>query len=129
MFAGHSGVGKSTLLNAINPDLEFRTGDISDFSQKGTHTTTFAEMYPLDSSTFIIDTPGIKELGINEIDKYELAHYFPEFRERMHGCKFNNCRHINEPSCAVLQALQVGEIPSTRYESYLSILENNDNRR
>ncbi|HTF82420.1 MAG TPA: ribosome small subunit-dependent GTPase A [Cytophagales bacterium] len=129
LFAGHSGVGKSTLLNQIDANLHLKTGEISDFSQKGVHTTTFAEMFEIAADTFIIDTPGIKELGINEIEEHELGHYFPEFRALMHGCKFNNCRHLNEPSCAVIKALEQGRIHQTRYESYLSILENEDNRR
>lgn len=129
LFAGHSGVGKSTLLNLIDPKLELKTGEISDYSQKGTHTTTFAEMFEIDKGSFIIDTPGIKELGINEIEDEELGHYFPEFRALMDQCKFNNCRHLNEPGCAVTKALQQGKIHHTRYESYLSILDNDDNRR
>lgn len=129
LFAGHSGVGKSTLLNLIDPSLDLKTGEISDYSQKGTHTTTFAEMFEIDKDTFIIDTPGIKELGINEIEDEELGHYFPEFRALMDGCKFNNCRHLNEPGCAVTKALQEDKIHHTRYESYLSILDNDDNRR
>lgn len=129
LFAGHSGVGKSTLLNKIAPELNLRTGEISDFSKKGTHTTTFAEMYEIEKDTFIIDTPGIKELGINEVENRELGHYFPEFRALMGECKFNNCQHVNEPSCAVLAALNAGKIHPTRYESYLSILGGSDNRK
>lgn len=129
LFSGHSGVGKSTLLNQIDPSLALRTGEISDFSQKGIHTTTFAEMFEIANNTFIIDTPGIKELGINEIEDHELGHYFPEFRALMDQCKFNNCRHLNEPACAVTKALKEGKIHQTRYESYLSILEADDNRR
>lgn len=129
LFSGHSGVGKSTLLNNIDPELDLYTGEISEYSQKGTHTTTFAEMFPLDNDTFIIDTPGINELGVNEMDKYTLCHYFPEFRALMHECKFNNCVHVNEPNCAVLEALKNGKIHDSRYYNYRSILENNDNRR
>jgi ribosome biogenesis GTPase len=129
LFSGHSGVGKSTLLNKIDPNLDLWTSEISEYSQKGTHTTTFAEMFPLNKDTFIIDTPGINELGVNEMDKYTLCHYFPEFRALMHNCKFNNCVHVNEPNCAVLEALEKGEIHDSRYYNYRSILENNDNRR
>lgn len=128
LFSGHSGVGKSTMINALLPGLELRTGDISDWSDKGTHTTTFAEMFELPEGGFIIDTPGIRELGVIDIEKQELAHFFPEMRERMHDCKFSNCRHINEPGCAVLQALENGEIELSRYESYLSIYSGNDTR-
>ncbi|MGN6178042.1 MAG: ribosome small subunit-dependent GTPase A [Mucilaginibacter sp.] len=128
LFSGHSGVGKSTMINALLPGLKLRTGDISDWSDKGTHTTTFAEMFELPEGGFIIDTPGIRELGVIDIEKQELAHFFPEMRERMHGCKFSNCRHINEPGCAVIQALENGEIELSRYESYLSIYSGNDTR-
>jgi ribosome biogenesis GTPase len=128
LFSGHSGVGKSSLMNAILPDLQLRTTEISEWSDKGMHTTTFAEMYQLPQGGFIIDTPGIRELGIIDIEKQELSHFFPEMRERMHDCRFNNCRHINEPGCAVLEALENEEISVTRYESYLSIYNGNDTR-
>ncbi|WCT12168.1 ribosome small subunit-dependent GTPase A [Mucilaginibacter jinjuensis] len=128
LFTGHSGVGKSSLMNAILPELSLRTSQVSDWSDKGTHTTTFAEMFELPEGGFIIDTPGIRELGIIDIEKQELGHFFPEMRERMHDCRFNNCRHINEPGCAVLAALENGEIEPSRYESYLSIYHGNDTR-
>lgn len=128
LFSGHSGVGKSSLMNAILPDLQLRTTEVSDWSDKGMHTTTFAEMYDLPGGGNIIDTPGIRELGVIDIEKQELSHFFPEMRERMHDCRFNNCRHINEPGCAVLQALEEGEIEPSRYESYLSIYHGNDTR-
>jgi ribosome biogenesis GTPase / thiamine phosphate phosphatase len=128
LFSGHSGVGKSTMINALLPELELRTGDISDWSDKGTHTTTFAEMFELPEGGFIIDTPGIRELGVIDIEQQELGHFFPEMRSRMHYCKFSNCRHINEPGCAVLKALEEGEIELSRYESYLSIYSGNDTR-
>jgi ribosome biogenesis GTPase / thiamine phosphate phosphatase len=121
LIAGHSGVGKTTLINAIQPGLNLKTGDISEVHFKGKHTTTFAEMVPLSFGGFIIDTPGIKELGIIDIHKEELAHYFPEFRRRMHDCKFKNCHHINEPKCAIKDAVEAGEISESRYGSYLSI--------
>lgn len=128
LFSGHSGVGKSSLINALLPDLDLRTHHVSDWSDKGMHTTTFAEMFELPGGGHIIDTPGIRELGVIDIDKQELSHFFPEMRERMHGCRFHNCRHINEPGCAVLEALENGEIALSRYESYLSIYNGNDTR-
>ncbi|WP_158825994.1 ribosome small subunit-dependent GTPase A [Mucilaginibacter lacusdianchii] len=128
LFSGHSGVGKSSLMNAILPDLELRTMEVSEWSDKGMHTTTFAEMYDLPRGGHIIDTPGIRELGIIDIEQQELSHFFPEMRSRMHDCRFNNCRHINEPGCAVLDALENGEIEPSRYESYLSIYNGNDTR-
>ncbi len=128
LFTGHSGVGKSSLMNAILPDLALRTSQVSDWSDKGTHTTTFAEMFELPQGGFIIDTPGIRELGVIDIEQQELCHFFPEMRERMHNCRFNNCRHINEPGCAVLVALENGEIEPSRYNSYLSIYHGNDTR-
>ncbi|MCJ8210602.1 ribosome small subunit-dependent GTPase A [Mucilaginibacter sp. RS28] len=128
LFSGHSGVGKSSLMNAILPKLELRTNEISEWSDKGMHTTTFAEMFELPEGGFIIDTPGIRELGIIDIGQQELGHFFPEIRERMNDCRFNNCRHINEPGCAVLEALENGEIEPSRYESYLSIYHGNDTR-
>ncbi|MCC8424956.1 ribosome small subunit-dependent GTPase A [Mucilaginibacter sp. UR6-11] len=128
LFSGHSGVGKSSLINALLPDLELRTSEVSEWSDKGTHTTTFAEMFELPQGGFIIDTPGIRELGVIDIEKQELGHFFPEMRSRMRNCKFNNCQHINEPGCAVLAALENGEIELSRYESYLSIYNGNDTR-
>jgi len=128
LFSGHSGVGKSTLINALLPQLELRTGEVSEWSDKGMHTTTFAEMFELPQGGSIIDTPGIRELGIIDIEQHELGRYFPEMRALMHQCRFNNCRHINEPGCAVLQALENGEIELSRYESYLSIYNGNDTR-
>ncbi len=128
LFSGHSGVGKSTLLNAILPGLDVRTGEISDWSDSGKHTTTFAEMFELSFGGFLIDTPGIRELGVIDIEKQELSHFFPEMRELLNQCRFHNCRHTNEPGCAVLAALEAGEIELSRYESYLSIYHGNDTR-
>lgn len=128
LFSGHSGVGKSSLINVLLPDLDLRTHQVSDWSDKGMHTTTFAEMFKMPQGGYIIDTPGIRELGVIDIEKQELSHFFPEMRERMHDCRFNNCRHINEPGCAVLEALENGEIELSRYESYLSIYNGNDTR-
>jgi ribosome biogenesis GTPase / thiamine phosphate phosphatase len=129
LLSGHSGVGKSTLINLLVPDLELKTTEISEFSDKGVHTTTFAEMFEVDTDTYIIDTPGIKELGIVDIPKTELGHYFPEMRERLNKCRFNNCTHFNEPGCAVIEAVRKNEISLTRYESYLSMLHGGDNRK
>jgi|SRR5690606_26474571 ribosome small subunit-dependent GTPase A len=128
LISGHSGVGKSTLINALHPAAGLRTADISDWSDKGRHTTTFAEMIMLPFGGQLIDTPGIRELGIIDIEQRELSHFFPEMRVLMHDCRFNNCRHINEPGCAVMAALEDGTIAPSRYESYLSIYHGNDTR-
>ena len=128
LFSGHSGVGKSSLMNAILPDLDIRTMEVSEWSDKGMHTTTFAEMYDLPGGGSIIDTPGIRELGVIDIEQAELSHFFPEMRDRLNQCRFNNCRHINEPGCAVLDALENGFIEPSRYDSYLSIYNGNDTR-
>ena len=122
LVAGHSGVGKSTLINSIQPGLELKTGNLSQAHLKGMHTTTFAELFDLEFGGFIIDTPGIKELGLLEMKREEVSHYFPEFRALMHDCRFNNCTHTNEPGCAVLSALEEGKIDGERYHNYLSIL-------
>ncbi|WP_115375545.1 ribosome small subunit-dependent GTPase A [Adhaeribacter pallidiroseus] len=129
LFSGHSGVGKSTLINQLAPGLALKTTEISDYSDKGKHTTTYAEMFELAPDTFIIDTPGIKELGLVDIAKEELGYYFPEIRERLNQCKYYNCLHVNEPGCAVLQDLKAGKISLTRYESYRGIMAETDNRR
>ncbi|MFD2248177.1 ribosome small subunit-dependent GTPase A [Pontibacter ruber] len=129
LLSGHSGVGKSSLINLIVPDLELKTSEISGFSDKGVHTTTFAEMFEIDPETFVIDTPGIKELGIVDIPKNELGHFFPEMRKLLNKCRFNNCTHFNEPGCAVVEAVRHNEISLTRYESYLSMLMGDDNRK
>ncbi|MGB4398335.1 MAG: ribosome small subunit-dependent GTPase A [Daejeonella sp.] len=128
LVSGHSGVGKSTLINALLPGSQLKTGDISDWSDKGKHTTTFAEMIELPFGGYLIDTPGIRELGVFDIEQQELGRLFPEIRELMGDCKFHNCRHINEPGCAVLKALENDEIEPSRYDSYLSIYHNNDTR-
>ncbi len=129
LLSGHSGSGKSTLINLLQPNAHQQIGDISDFANKGVHTTTFAEMFSLDADTHVIDTPGIKELGLAEITAEELSHYFPEMRNLMGQCKFNNCRHVDEPSCAVQEAVQTGDIALSRFESYLSMMQEDDNRR
>lgn len=122
LLAGHSGVGKSTFANKLEPSLNLKTGEISSAHLKGTHTTTFAELHPLSFGGNLIDSPGIKELGLVEMKKEEVGHYFPEIRERMNDCKFNNCLHVNEPKCAVIAAVESGEMSEERYRSYLSIL-------
>lgn len=122
MFVGHSGVGKSTLVNAIEPSLNLKTKEISDQHKQGKHTTTFAEMFDLSFDAQIIDTPGIKGFGVVDIDKYELGDYFPEFFALKQDCKFNNCIHTKEPHCAVKNALEEDRISWSRYKSYLQIL-------
>ncbi|MDB4297230.1 ribosome small subunit-dependent GTPase A [Flavobacteriaceae bacterium] len=122
LFAGHSGVGKSTLVNTLEPGLNLKTKEISDQHNQGKHTTTFAEMHPLSFGGYIIDTPGIRGFGVVDFDKYEVTDYFPELFALKQDCKFNNCVHINEPKCAVKDALEKGKISETRYESYLQLL-------
>ena len=123
VFSGHSGVGKSTLVNTIEPSMKLKTKKISDQHLQGQHTTTFAEMYDLSFESQIIDTPGIKGFGMVEIDKEELSGYYPEFFKLKEHCKFNNCLHLEEPKCAIKEALENGEIAWSRYKSYLQILD------
>lgn len=127
LFSGHSGVGKSALLNAISPGLGLRVGQLSDWSLKGRHTTTFAEIFPIAESTNLIDTPGIKEFGMVDFTVQELSHFFPEMRAVLHDCHFANCTHRHEPRCAVLEALGDGRIGASRYASYLSIIDDINN--
>jgi ribosome biogenesis GTPase len=129
LFSGHSGVGKSTLINALVPGLNLKTQEISGHHQKGIHTTTFAEMHRIPSGGFIIDTPGIREFGVIDFDKYEVSHFFPEIFASGRNCQFNNCLHESETKCAVKDALASGEIVESRYASYLSILHNEDSFR
>lgn len=126
LISGHSGVGKSSLLNAMLPAAAQRVNSVSAMHQKGKHTTTFAEMFFLNEHTAIIDTPGIRDFGIIDIAETEIGHYFPEIRHFMKACKFNDCKHLNEPECAVIKAYETGEIAASRYYNYLSILENKD---
>jgi ribosome biogenesis GTPase len=123
LLSGHSGVGKSTFINKMFPELALRTQNVSGWSGKGLHTTTFAEMFDLPGGGKIIDTPGIRELGLVDIPKNELSHYFPEMRNLINDCQFNNCMHINEPGCAIKAAVNEGTVYMERYISYLTILE------
>ena len=129
LISGHSGVGKSSLLNRLIPGLEQKTGEVSTFANKGTHTTTFAELFDLDEDSFVIDTPGIKELGLVDMETTEIGHYFPEMRALIGACRFHNCTHTNEPGCAVKEAYSEGLIAESRLASYYSMLEDQDNRR
>ena len=126
VISGHSGVGKSTLLNSIQPNLNITTQEISEQHQQGQHTTTFSEMHDLDFGASIIDTPGVRGFGLIEMDKYELGDYFVEFFRLKSDCKFNNCLHVNEPKCAVKLSLQKGEIAPSRYKNYLNMLEQDE---
>lgn len=123
LLSGHSGVGKSSFINVIFPELDLKTLEVSGWSGKGMHSTTFAEMFDLPFGGKIIDTPGIRELGLVDIEKQELSHYFPEMRTLINECKYNNCLHINEPGCAVKSATEQGLLPMERYISYYKILE------
>lgn len=123
LVSGHSGVGKSTLVNALSPGLDLKTKDVSNFNKKGQHTTTFAQMYAWPFGGFVIDTPGIKEFGLVDMEKEEVQDYFPEIFARKEDCKFYNCNHIIEPKCAVRKAVDDGEIAESRYVSYLSFIE------
>jgi ribosome biogenesis GTPase len=126
LFSGHSGVGKSALINALDKSKDIRVGEISEAHAKGTHTTTYAEMHHLDFGAYIIDSPGIKEFGLIDFQKQELSHYFPEMAERLQDCKFNNCTHEHEPDCAIIEAVRKGEIAFSRYENYIKILHGDE---
>ncbi len=126
MIAGHSGTGKSTLVNALDSNLNLRIGEISAAHHQGQHTTTFAEMHPLESGGFIIDTPGIRAFGVVNLDKEVISHYFPEMRALIGQCKFHNCQHINEPNCAVKSELEAGTIYESRYWTYLQLMNNDE---
>lgn len=129
LVSGNSGVGKSTLIQTIDPSLDIRTAEISESHHKGRHTTTFSTMYPLSGGGFIIDTPGIKGFGLIDIDDAELWHYFPEMMRLAPGCRFYNCTHTHEPGCAVEQAVKRGEMAWERYESYLKMLDEDEKYR
>ncbi len=122
LITGHSGVGKSTLMNQLNPLLVLKTGDLSKYHERGTHNTTFAEMHKIVDNTYIIDTPGIKDFGVVEFERDNISMYFPDIRKYAGHCKFNNCKHIDEPGCMVLEAINEYKIRISRYESYLNIL-------
>jgi len=126
VFIGPSGVGKTSLLNVIDPELNLKVGEISSYSQKGKHTTTFARLVPLQAGGYIVDTPGIREFGIVNVEKSELSLFFPEMIEPRENCKYYNCTHYHEPDCGVAEAYQQGKIDPGRYESYLNILESLD---
>ena len=123
LISGHSGVGKSSFLNVVFPDINLKTQDVSGWSGKGQHTTTFAEMYDLPFGGRIIDTPGMREFGLVDIEKQEISHYFPEMRDRLNNCQFNNCLHFNEPGCAIKEAVVNREIHEDRYVSYINIMD------
>jgi ribosome biogenesis GTPase len=123
LFSGHSGVGKSSLLNAMNANIDTRVSTVSDSNEKGKHTTTFAEMFEIANNTYVIDTPGIKNFGLTDMTPEELKNYFPEMVERSENCRFNNCIHMNEPGCAVREAYESSELPWFRYEDYLNFFD------
>lgn len=129
LLSGHSGVGKSSFLNKLFPDMNLKTQDVSGWSGKGLHTTTFAEMFDLPFGGKVIDTPGIRELGLVDITKQELSHYFPEMRALINDCQFNNCLHAEEPSCAIKKAVNNGSITAERYISYRNILDSIDEKK
>ncbi len=122
MISGNSGVGKTTLVNSLDPTLDLRTGEISTFHEQGKHTTTFAEMHQLQTGGYIIDTPGIRAFGVIDLEKEHYAHYFPEMRELIGACRFHNCLHLNEPHCAVKDAVESEEISPSRYQSYVQLM-------
>lgn len=126
LFSGHSGVGKSTLINSILPEVNLKTGEISAYHNKGMHTTTFSEMFPIDEGGYIIDTPGIKGFGTFDMEEEEIGHYFPEIFKASVHCKYGNCTHRHEPGCAVRQAIEQHLISESRYTSYLSMLEDKE---
>ncbi|MDD3877641.1 MAG: ribosome small subunit-dependent GTPase A [Bacteroidales bacterium] len=124
LVAGHSGVGKSALINAIEPSLNLKTDLLSDFNLKGKHTTTFAQLHKLSFGGYVIDTPGIKEFGLYDFSKEEISQYFPEMRSLMNNCKFNNCSHTSEPGCAIIEAYNNGDMAKSRYNNYVNIFNN-----
>ncbi len=129
MIIGHSGVGKSTLINTISPNLMIKTSNISELHKQGQHTTTYSEMFDLSDKIKIIDTPGIKGFGLVDMDSNEIKNYFPEFKNLNGNCKYNNCLHLNEPNCAVINALNLNKISESRYKSYLNLIDENSTYR
>ena len=129
VFSGHSGVGKSTIINTLQPGMHLRTGEISDAHFSGKHTTTYSEMFELDFGGFIIDTPGIKGFGVLEMEKEEISHYFPEIFRLLNECQYYNCTHTHEPNCAVKKSVEEGKIAQSRYNSYLGLLEDEEKYR
>ena len=127
MISGHSGVGKTTLINRLDSTLSLRTGEISEYHQQGQHTTTFAEMHKLKSGGYIIDTPGIRAFGIIDLDREVISHYFPEMRDLLGTCKFHNCQHINEPNCNIKKSVELGLISESRYQTYLQLMTEDEN--
>jgi ribosome biogenesis GTPase len=126
LFSGHSGAGKTSIINSLNPEISLRVGEISEAHQKGKHTTTFAELVEIWENTFVIDTPGVKEFGIVDMEKSEIGNYFPDIRKFAVHCRFSNCMHQNEPNCAVKLAVENGELNAGRYHSYLGLLESEE---
>jgi ribosome biogenesis GTPase / thiamine phosphate phosphatase len=127
MISGHSGVGKSTLINSLDPTFNIKTNEISQAHQQGQHTTTFAEMHKLDFGAYIIDTPGIRAFGIVDLDKEVISHYFPEMRQLIGECKYHNCQHLEEPKCAVKEAVVTGEIAESRFNTYVQLMTEDEN--
>ena len=127
MISGHSGVGKTTLINRLDPNLSLRTGEISEYHQQGQHTTTFAEMHKLQTGGYIIDTPGIRAFGIVDLDKEVISHYFPEMRALIGTCKYHNCQHLNEPHCNIKASVKSGLISESRYQTYLQLMTEDEN--
>ncbi|MEG1793910.1 MAG: ribosome small subunit-dependent GTPase A [Rikenellaceae bacterium] len=126
LFSGNSGVGKSTIINNIAPNIDIKMGEVSDHHSKGKHTTTFSQMFKIDNDTYLIDTPGVKGFGLIDVEKEEIARYFPDLFKVSRGCRFNNCTHTHEPGCAVVEAVKEDVISLERYESYLKILEDDE---
>jgi ribosome biogenesis GTPase len=126
LFGGQSGVGKTSIINLLEPNLQLKTKTVSDYNNKGKHTTTFTEMFELSFGGFIIDMPGIKEFGLIEYTKEEISHYFPEMLQLLSACKFADCSHTHEPHCAVKQAVEAGQIALSRYQNYVAIINNED---
>jgi len=129
VFAGHSGIGKSTLINTIQPNLNLKTKEISEMHESGMHTTTFPEMHAVGNNGYIIDTPGVKGFGVIDMEKEEISHFFPEMIAVLNACQFYNCTHSHEPNCAVKKAVETGKISATRYKSYINLLAGDDDEK